>query len=638
MGRVNSDVHFFLEQHEQEIINCCKKAMSNKQILELLKTRYGREVSLSTFKEFKVGLKITKGDFLETLLDEIQVMKTSGATDESVRRWLVEEHEFEVSRATFSRFKKKYNLIDNEKDSRTRDKDSLTNRAITQKQITDNNVHQDNIDLAIDTILQQQVTDIKTCLENLDKITKNAVDIEIDFEKLDNEVRFHANEKSLVRYLLDFTELKIRYLELSVRAFDAKNKLFKDEMLMRALFYVQDDANEYHALILRRTLSDLKRKGALIHKASQWLNRKEIQNNQDIRPKWDGTEHSWTFSNGNSLTFGYLRNINDLDTYQGSEYQFIGIDELTQLERFKYIYMRSRVRKTKDNKLPTQLMCSSNPGKRGNKWVRERFIEKIDGDIQDKSQIRFISSSYLDNIYLDRKDYEEYLMGLDRVTREQLMNGIWYASVKGQLFDESDFHLILYNEYMKIPIVRVIRYWDLAATEVLNDDKLKGSDSDYTAGVLLAKDINGNIYIVDSYEFQLKSRNLINEFINTAARDKSDVQYIELDGSTGKNFGLLIIDELTRRGFTTGTGNSRENKVGRARRVSADIQKNGIYLVGKDSAGFTKKWVMEFLEKITAYPNEAIHDDCVVAFTGGYEKIANEKQPKRVDVDKWYST
>ena len=98
-----------------------------------------------------------------------------------------------------------------------------------------------------------------------------------------------------------------------------------------------------------------------------------------------------------------MRNINDLDTYQGSEYQFIGIDELTQLERFKYIYMCSRVRKTKDNKLPTQLMCSSNLGKRGNKWVRERFIEKIDTDIQDKSQIRFISSSYLDNVYLDRK-------------------------------------------------------------------------------------------------------------------------------------------------------------------------------------------------------------------------------------------
>ena len=62
------------------------------------------------------------------------------------------------------------------------------------------------------------------------------------------------------------------------------------------------------------------------------------------------------FPNGNSLTFGYSSNNNDLDTYQGSEYQFIGIDELTQLERFKYIYMRSRVRKTKDNKLPTQVI------------------------------------------------------------------------------------------------------------------------------------------------------------------------------------------------------------------------------------------------------------------------------------------
>lgn len=281
--------------------------------------------------------------------------------------------------------------------------------------------------------------------------------------------------------------------------------------------------------------------------------------------------------------------------------------------------MCSRVRKTKDNKLPTQLMCSSNLGKRGNKWVRERFIEKIDEDIQDKSEIRFISSSYLDNIYLDRKDYEEYLMGLDRVTREQLMNGNWYATIKGQLFDESDFHLISNSDFLKISIIRIIRYWDLAATEVLNDDRLKGSDLDYTAGVLLAKDINGNIYIVDSYEFQLESRNLINEILNTAARDKSDMQYIELDSSTGKNFGLLIIDELNRRGFTTGTGNSRENKVDRARRVSADIQKNGICLVGKDRTGFTKKWAMEFLEKITLYSNEAIGGG--VAFTDDMKNI-----------------
>ncbi|WP_407413180.1 hypothetical protein [Methanobrevibacter sp.] len=227
MGRKNSDIIFFLEQHEQEIINCCKKGMSNNEVRELLKNRYGREVPDNTYRKFKAKLKLTKSDFLETLLDEIITMKTSGATDENIRRWLADEHEIKVSRATFSRFKKKYNLQDTSKNP---NKEALTNRAINQKQITDNNIHNDNIDIAIDTILQQQVTDIKTGLDNLDRITKNAVGIEIDFGKLDHEIRHNANEKSLPRYLLDLAELKVRYLELSVKAFEAKNRLFKDEM------------------------------------------------------------------------------------------------------------------------------------------------------------------------------------------------------------------------------------------------------------------------------------------------------------------------------------------------------------------------------------------------------------------------
>ena len=47
---------------------------------------------------------------------------------------------------------------------------------------------------------------------------------------------------------------------------------------------------------------------------------------------------------------------------------------------------------------------------------------------------------------------------------------------------------------------------------------------------------------------------------------------------------------------------------------------------------------MKFLEKITAYPNEAINDDCVIAFTGAYEKIVSEVQTWRVNMDKGYST
>ena len=85
MGRGNSDIIFFLEQHEQEIINCCRKGMSNNEVRELLKTKYGRDVADATFRKFKASLKLNKNDFLETLLDEIITMKTSGATDASVR-------------------------------------------------------------------------------------------------------------------------------------------------------------------------------------------------------------------------------------------------------------------------------------------------------------------------------------------------------------------------------------------------------------------------------------------------------------------------------------------------------------------------------------------------------------------------
>ena len=39
---------------------------------------------------------------------------------------------------------------------------------------------------------------------------------------------------------------------------------------------------------------------------------------------------------------------------------------------------------------------------------------------------------------------------------------------------------------------------------------------------------------------------------------------------------------------------------------------------------------MDFLEKITTYPNETIYDGCVKAFMGGYEKLATESNFKEL--------
>ena len=64
----------------------------------------------------------------------------------------------------------------------------------------------------------------------------------------------------------------------------------------------------------------------------------------------DGNTKTFTFPSGATLTFGYLSHDNDLDQYQGSEFQFVGFDELTQFTEKQYTYLHSRLRRVKKSK------------------------------------------------------------------------------------------------------------------------------------------------------------------------------------------------------------------------------------------------------------------------------------------------
>ena len=46
---------------------------------------------------------------------------------------------------------------------------------------------------------------------------------------------------------------------------------------------------------------------------------------------WREVVFRWTFPSTATLTFGYLQTSKDKYRYQGSEFQFIGVDELTQI-------------------------------------------------------------------------------------------------------------------------------------------------------------------------------------------------------------------------------------------------------------------------------------------------------------------
>ena len=139
-----------------------------------------------------------------------------------------------------------------------------------------------------------------------------------------------------------------------------------DVLLMAALQYV--DVENYAALLLRKSYSDLSLPAALIPRAAEWLTTTDA--------KWNGAEHVWRFPSGASLSFGYLDTEADKYRYQSAEYQFIGFDELTQFSESQYTYMFSRLRRLKGSNVPLRMRGASNPGGYGHEWVKQRFITR----------------------------------------------------------------------------------------------------------------------------------------------------------------------------------------------------------------------------------------------------------------------
>lgn len=191
-----------------------------------------------------------------------------------------------------------------------------------------------------------------------------------------------------------------------------------DALLMAALMYANTPG--YAALLLRRTYTDLSLPGAIMDRSHQWL--------EGTSAHWNGTDKRWSFPSGATLTFGYLDSERDRYRYQGAEFQFIGLDELTQFSERAYRYMISRLRRCAGVSVPLRVRGASNPGDIGHAWVKRRFI---DGDTDGTV---FIPASLDDNPHLDREAYTESLNRLDAHTRKQLLQGVWEMDSGGLVY------------------------------------------------------------------------------------------------------------------------------------------------------------------------------------------------------------
>lgn len=183
-----------------------------------------------------------------------------------------------------------------------------------------------------------------------------------------------------------------------------------DALLMAALQYV--DQPDYAALLLRKTYAQLKRPGALLSRARQWL--------APTDAKWVDEEKTWFFPSGATLSFGHLQHSIDRENYQGAEFDFIGFDEGGQFDEDDYLYLFSRLRRLVGSIIPGRMRLGSNPGGIGHEWVKKRFVVRA-----SRGDRVFIPAKLEDNPSLDQDDYRRKLAKLNPVLRAQLENGDW---------------------------------------------------------------------------------------------------------------------------------------------------------------------------------------------------------------------
>jgi predicted phage terminase large subunit-like protein len=419
-----------------------------------------------------------------------------------------------------------------------------------------------------------------------------------------------------------------------------------DALLMAALQYV--DVPGYSALLLRRTWSDLALPGAIMDRARQWLQSTDAKSH-------DGGRY-WTFPSGARITFGYLQYNRDKTRYQSAEFQFIGFDELTQFDTDMYTYMFSRMRKpainclncrtnlrqyrsmtgvyykhtTAEGKqyckepypdqqvlgqyppapdgmtifdLPLRMRSATNPGGIGHEWVRNRFIDER---TRNEKAI-FVPSLLSDNPSLDQASYREALEHLNPVDQERLLNGDWDVTEEGDYFQRHWFTAL----DMTPAGGKLVRFWDMAATEQKKDKK---NDPDWTVGTL-CRLLDGNLYIEDIVRFRRGPAEAERIIRHTAMMDGPDIP-IRMEQEPGSS-GVMAISHYRRNilvGFNFDGIRSTGDKKVRAQPLSSMAKAGNCYI---------KKatWNRAFLDEAALFPNGA-HDDQVDATSGALKELA----------------
>lgn len=373
-------------------------------------------------------------------------------------------------------------------------------------------------------------------------------------------------------------------------------------LLMAALQHVHVPG--YAALLLRRTYADLSLPGALMARSHEWL--------QGSGAVWNERDKRWSFPSGASLTFGYCETHKDVFRYQGAEFQFFGIDELTQWPEQSYRYLMSRLRRLQGSSLPVRARAASNPGGLGHDWVRRRFVEA------DDPLRRFVAAHLPDNPHVDAVEYRKSLAQLDENTRRQLEHGVWVQDAGGLVY-------------------RYEAGRNTAQAPALTHHLL-GIDYGFTDATAFAvlgwRDSDPTVYVVEAYKRQGLTPSDAAEEVHALSAKYKPVKIVGDTGGLGKGY----VEEARRRFSLPIEAADKVNKRGYQSLFNGDLERGRIKVSLPQCAELVTEWCelpwTEDRQKEAEGFDNHCADACLYAWraASAYHEAPEPEPPSRAEV------
>jgi hypothetical protein len=205
-------------------------------------------------------------------------------------------------------------------------------------------------------------------------------------------------------------------------------------LLMEAVLQAHEHPGA-NTLLLRRTFPELEQSLLLYF-------RRDIP--RELYKSFNDSKHVVEWWNGSTTRFGYCQSENDVYQYQGAEFLFIGIDELTLFTLRQWQFLTSRNRCPAAGAFPC-MAGATNPGNIGHAWVKALWVDKKPAagmetpEEYDPGDYDFIPARVSDNpIYATDEQYTKTLRSLPSHLKRAFLDGDWDVFA-GQYFDRFDY-------------------------------------------------------------------------------------------------------------------------------------------------------------------------------------------------------